>query len=272
MFKIVIDPGHGEFSNKGVIAGYYEGRTMFNLAGYLRDELLRYHGVDVQITRSSVQADPDLAERGAMYPGANVFLSLHSNAAARPEVWGSEIYDSLIIPNKKLADALGLAISKEMEHSYRGTLYRKNDDGSNTDWYGVIRSAMRNGAYCALLIEHGFHTNPHDCKWLMDASNLKQLAAIEARTIANHYGLQLEYPADTPTMYRVQVGAFTLLANAERLRSRLIQKGYQSYVKPLDITGYYRVQAGAFSNERNALAMVERLKNDGFNAIIKKGV
>lgn len=272
MFKIVLDPGHGEYSNKGVIPGYYEGRTMFTLAGYLRDDLLRYHGVDVKITRSSVQADLDLSERGAMYPGANVFLSLHSNAFSRPEVWGSEIYDSLIIPNKKLADALGLAISKEMEHSYRGTLYRKNDDGTNTDWYGVIRSAMRNGAYCAMLIEHGFHTNPHDCKWLMDSSNLKQLAAIEARTIANHYGLQLEYPADTPVMYRVQVGAFTLLANAERLRTRLIQKGYKSYIRPLDETGYYRVQAGAFSNERNALGLIDRLQRDGFKAIIKKGI
>lgn len=273
MFNIVLDPGHGENENIGICPGYREGNRMFVLSQLLKSQLERYQNVNVTMTKHQVSDNPDLTARGATRPGANLFLSLHSNAAGSDIPNGTEIYDTVMVSkqNTQLANKLGAAIARLMGSEWRGVLHRLNDD-QVTDWYGVLRVAIRNQCFSAMLVEHGFHTNPEDCTWLMNDANLAELAKLEAVTLAEWYGWQLIPETVPDVVYRVQVGAFTVLANAQKLRSRIMQElGIDAIVTPLADDGYYHVQVGAYILTQNATRQVELLKNAGFPAIIKKG-
>jgi len=199
--KICIDPGHGQYGNPGVTKPYYEGTQMFKLSQLQKTELEKYENVTVVITRKKVSDDPSLAARGQMATGFDLFISNHSNApgtgaANYNTITGTVILDSVTRPNKPLATAMGEAVAKVMGHHFRGITYKKNNSG--TDWYGVLRSAIASGCKNAMLIEHGFHTNPKDCGFLLQDSNLKKLAEAEVKVIAAHYGLKLKGSSKQP--------------------------------------------------------------------------
>ena len=78
--KICLDAGHGAWDNRSpAVERYYEGNRMFEYQRFLKKALEAY-GIEVLCTRSSVQDDPSLFERGTMAKGYDLFLSLHSNA------------------------------------------------------------------------------------------------------------------------------------------------------------------------------------------------
>lgn len=191
---IVLDPGHGRQGNQYPdMPGTYEGTQMFLFAGYLRDELTA-RDFDVLLTRQTIDDDPTLAERGELAGknGAILFLSLHSNAPgamadkeAYRAVNGTTTFYSLTDPegNSPLAKALNDAVSAEMNNHNRGIHTREYPDQPGVDYYGVIRASAQSGCKKAILVEHGFHTNPADSAFLTDAEKMKRLAAIEAEII-----------------------------------------------------------------------------------------
>ena len=67
-------------------------------------------------------------------------------------------------------------------------------------------------------------------------------------------------------LYRVQVGAYSDISNAESTSDKLISKGFEHYIVKFD--GLYRVQVGAYSKKTNAEDMAEKLKNAGFETYI----
>ena len=67
-------------------------------------------------------------------------------------------------------------------------------------------------------------------------------------------------------LYRVQVGAFTVQANAETLRNTLREKGYEAIVSKNG--EYYRVQVGALRNKQNATALANKLRFDGYSPFL----
>ena len=68
------------------------------------------------------------------------------------------------------------------------------------------------------------------------------------------------------TLWRVQTGAFSNRANADRLETELKSKGYDTYLVKAD--GLYKVQVGAFGVRANADRMEQRLKRDGYDTYI----
>jgi N-acetylmuramoyl-L-alanine amidase len=195
---IVLDPGHGEFGNPHTTKeGFYEGTQNFILAGFLRDELAA-RGFEPVMTRNDVTDDPSLAERGELAGklGAILFLSVHSNAPGGdplseryPTIRGAETYYSITDPeeNAKLARALNDAVVKTMGTLDRGIKTRRYPDNDNLDYYGVIRASATSGCKRALLVEHGFHTNPEDSAFLQDSGCLAKLAAAEAEVIDAYF-------------------------------------------------------------------------------------
>lgn len=276
MFKIVLDPGHGENENVGICNGYREGNRMFVLAYLLKTQLERYQDVEVTVTRAKLSDNPELAQRGEWIPAeTNLFMSLHSNATGSADVNGTEIYDTVSPAHRSemLAQRLGIGISALMGSPFRGVQHRYNDDNV-TDYYGVLRAAIRIGAYAAMLVEHGFHTNMTDCQYLSSDANLAQLALAEAAILAVYYGwLPVAVPEPIQKIiYRVQVGAFKVLTNAEELKRKIMERlGIDAFITPIEADGFYHVQAGAYSVSNNADRQVEKLKAAGFSAIIKKG-
>ncbi|MDP4119479.1 MAG: N-acetylmuramoyl-L-alanine amidase [Bacillota bacterium] len=189
MARIIIDPGHTGGYNVGVCPGYFEGNTMMKLALHLRDAL-KARGADVTLTRTNDTQNPTLSQRGQMASDADLFISLHSDDSDNPNIRGVTSYISVKQPETRpFATEIGEAVAKVMGNQFRGTIARPSTTTPNTDYLGVLRSAVAAGAKNAFLIEHGFHSNMQDCLFLSKDENLEKIANAEADVIANHFKL-----------------------------------------------------------------------------------
>lgn len=83
--------------------------------------------------------------------------------------------------------------------------------------------------------------------------------------IIREKGAAKEEPAKSA--YIVQVGSYSIKANAESKVKELKKKGFDAFVKTED--SQYKVQAGSFSKKENAENLASKLKKAGFVAIIK---
>lgn len=204
---VVIDPGHtGNTYNAGAVKGYYESKAVYDLSLYEKAALEK-RGIDVILTRERNQ-NPGLYERGQMsvkksYGYANVvFESNHSNAF-NGKAYGVTIIRSAHLPaSEKLADRMIDAIVKVMKPSTgitynRGVTTKTQSNGA--DWYGVIRGAVSGAASQGqaqngpvrydYIVEHGFHDNQKECRFLSKQENLKAIAEAKAAVIADYFGI-----------------------------------------------------------------------------------
>lgn len=211
--RICLDPGHAGTANRGVVDGYWESHMVYDLAYKLKERLEKYKNVTVFVTKPVLDCNPDLDERGEMAGKNNceVFLSLHSNAASAAAC-GVSIFRSVKRPDSSsLGKQLGQAVVDVMRPGTGNTYLRDGGNStklypntSNTDYYGVIRSSVRYSCVkYSYIIEHGFHTNVAECRWLYNSDNVSKLADAECKVLANYFGLSLkeeETPVDpTPS-------------------------------------------------------------------------
>lgn len=91
-------------------------------------------------------------------------------------------------------------------------------------------------APCAY-IEVDFHDVASVAKWIIE--HVEEIGEAIAKGICNYYGVtykpaeaaEAATPAEKPkTIYRVQVGAFSVKRNAERLRDELKGRGYSAFI------------------------------------------
>lgn len=79
-------------------------------------------------------------------------------------------------------------------------------------------------------------------------------------------------PAPQPTekvIYRVQVGAYKVKANADRQLQKVKNAGFtDAFITQAD--GFYKIQVGAYEVKANADRMLERVKAAGFSAFVTK--
>ena len=131
-----------------------------------------------------------------------VFESNHSNAF-NGKAYGVTIIRSAHLPSsEKLADRMIDAIVKVMKPSTgitynRGVTTKTQSNGA--DWYGVIRGAVsgattqgkaQNGPVrYDYIVEHGFHDNQKECRFLSKQENLKAIAEAKAAVIADYFGI-----------------------------------------------------------------------------------
>lgn len=73
-----------------------------------------------------------------------------------------------------------------------------------------------------------------------------------------------EAPAAGDTWYKVQVGAFSKKANADKLCEELQGKGFEAFVRL--IGNWYKVQVGAFKDRSNADKLCQELTGKGYPA------
>ena len=217
--KIVIDPGHGKNSGAGIVKGFYEGNNNFEAVQYLKEELEKYDGVQIVVTRTSITDDPTLAARGEMGRDADLFFSWHSNAASSSAALGVSSFSSVRRNGRGLCDAISDAVVAAFRECgidscyYRGYTQRPWDKTlPMVDYYGVLRnSTLLNPTKAvqgktpedsdckqAIIIEHGFHSNLEECETLGDPAKLKKIVHAEAVAIAKFYGLKEKEPGPGP--------------------------------------------------------------------------
>lgn len=226
--KILLDAGHYKnYNQSNVFKSYYEGNAMWSLHNYLKAELESY-GFIVGVTRTAIDKDLAVYNRGLMAKGYDMFLSLHSNACDTETVDRVVIIKGFDQPDK-LASLFGEGLTKIMEVKQKHQIMIKKNSSNNDEYYGVLRGARAVGVKDRFIIEHGFHTNTNTAKWLYNEDNLKKLAIEEAKIIADYYGVKKNTSSNTASnnkIYRTVIfsGSYE---NAKKMRDDAINKGYK---------------------------------------------
>ena len=223
--KICLDAGHyGKYNQSPAIPEYYESDMNWKLHLMLKKYLEEY-GVEVTTTRTNQETDLGLQARGNKSKGCDLFISIHSNAVGSG-VNESVDYPVVYVPINGTGDELGKKLAEcvesVMETNQKGEAKSRKGSG-DWDYYSVIYGAVAVGV-TGLIIEHSFHTNTRATQWLLDDSNLDKMAKAEADVIAAHYGLKKA--EETQYLYRVQVGAYSVKANAEAQLKKIQDAGF----------------------------------------------
>lgn len=185
--KIYIDQGHNPrgFNTGAEGNGFYEQDITYDIGKRLYDLFLDDPNFDVRLSRPTEDTvlgtnnSTSLVERvrQANEWGADIFLSLHNNAAENPEATGNEalIYG----PGATVARDLGTEILEQLTLTTglrnRGIVYRPG-------LYVLKETKMP-----AVLVEMGFITNPYDAELLAYSPYLFSRGIY--RGVLNYYGL-----------------------------------------------------------------------------------
>ena len=208
---VVIDPGHGGYDPGAVgVNGAKEKDLTLKIAKYCKEELEKYSGVTVYMTRTtdtglspSNNLSDDLKKRVEYAKGkkADVLVSMHLNSTGLGTAHGAEVYypnanynpgvgsEGKNLASKIQKELVGLGLTDrgiKIRNSGTNTLY---PDGSLQDYYALIWQSKRAG-FPAIIVEHAFIDNTSDYnKYLSSDEKLKALGIADAKGIAQAYGL-----------------------------------------------------------------------------------
>ena len=211
---VALDPGHdSKHTGATGIGGLKEEVLTLKIANYCKEELEKYAGVSVYMTRttascpypSNKSSGGDIGDRvqAAAKAGADLFVSFHLNSSSSSSSNGAEV----IVPNgnwkpqvasdgRKLAQAIlnelkavGVNMRPTSIYSRDTTINETYPDGSKSDYFSVQIYAKEAGIP-GIIVEHAFLTNSNDVnKFLKTESGLKKLGVADATGIAKYLGL-----------------------------------------------------------------------------------
>ncbi len=141
------------------------------------------------------------------------FISIHLNASTNPSSKGCEIW--LYDENSKLkvlSNTLLNNLSTKINTPNRGVKYSKK------------LSVLKNTKMPALLIEIDFISNKEVENYLKDNKNLKNISDTISSTLLSFVNKSIY---DDGVFYRVCIGSFKNIDNAENLKNQAISKGFK---------------------------------------------
>lgn len=220
MAKVFLSAGHGGSDPGAVGNGLKEKDINLQIMLACQAELVR-HGVTVVCSRTTDANDPVAEEvREANASGADVALSFHTNAGGGD---GSEsFYYKGSAKGKKLA---------ELCEKYTKQL-GQNSRGVKTNNLMFTRATTMPAVLC----ECAFIDTKKDISIVDTAAEQRAFGMAYAMAILEYLGIsykakETSTPAASGKLYRVQVGAFSVKANAEKLAAELKAKGYSTIIK-----------------------------------------
>lgn len=173
--KIAINGGHFEGLDSGAVgaSGLHEANVTHRLMGLVSYYLQQIDYETLQIYENELQ---DICSQSNDW-GADLFVSIHCNAAANTDAQGTETF---CMTEASAGGKLARCIQSQVVSSL-GTVDRGVKCGS-----GLY--VIRNTDCPAVLVETAFISNPDDEKLLLDDSKLDQFAAAIARGITDYVG------------------------------------------------------------------------------------
>lgn len=190
---IVIDPGHGGTNLGAKHNGVIEKEATMKVAIAMKEELEKYDGVVVYLTRTGDDS-MELVDRAkfARDVKADIVLSLHFNMSELHDLHGSEMWISSQGGLRQEAERFA-KIEQMLLTEYgiekRGCFTRLNDLG--TDYYGVIRESANFGIP-AVIVEHCYLDRPEEYGFYDTDAALDRLGRIDATAVAMAYNLSSE--------------------------------------------------------------------------------
>ena len=194
---VVIDPGHGgksEAENETHSGCKYHGLEEKDLtlitAMAMYDELSRYGNVNVFLTRD-IDAELSLERRVefASEVDADVLISIHYNASADHNFFGSEIFTSAYGECYGIGNALGEKIMDEWVAEGNIPKGIKTRIGKKGDYYGLIRNGTAAGIP-TIILEHGYLDNDRDYQRIKSEEAWRNFGIMDATGVAKYYGLE----------------------------------------------------------------------------------
>ena len=180
---IVLDAGHGGKDGGATFDGLLEKEINLKTVGYLKSQL-EDRGAEVIMTRDS---DEFLTLDSRAYfsrgKGADIFISLHSNASGEHNVHGTETYYNAttvygtINTDPKDSKALAEAVQGQVKE------LPTKDLGYKDAGYVVLRK----NSLPSILIETGFVDHEADRKYLSDNEFLKDMAEKISAGVADYF-------------------------------------------------------------------------------------
>lgn len=236
MFNIVLDAGHGiNTAGKRCLKAIDPNETReWTLNDRICDKvenlLKAYEGYQLlRVDDTTGKTDIALATRttNANKFGADIYISVHHNAGVKggsgggvmaftytkvddsTKNWQSELYNAII-------NATGL----------KGN---RSTPLSTGDFYVLRKTTMP-----AVLLECGFMDSTTDTPIILTEAYADKVAKAIVDVIVKKGGLtvkKVEQPTTTSnTIYRVQVGAYSVKANAENMVKKLKADGYDAII------------------------------------------
>lgn len=190
---VVIDPGHGGENAGAIYGGYIEKTLTLNTALAMKEELEKYQGIEVYLTRES-DVDLDLTERAefAEEKNADILLCLHYNMSEYHKLYGAECYvsafGSYYAIGKDFSDIEMELLTGEGLYD-RGVKTRLNSRG--TDYYGIIRSGTAK-KIPTVIIEHCHLDQENDKPYIDHNTWPQKYGVIDATAVAKYFGLKSE--------------------------------------------------------------------------------
>ena len=185
---------------------------------------------------------------------------------------GYTLYKSALslIPTLEEEETLSLEEIEAIGQNSRGAKTRKSSSGG--DYYGFIR-----GTNCpAVIVECAFLDNKKDVQIIDTKAEQKAMGVAVAKGFLKTLKVPYKAPQTNSdeaelvsTLYRVQVGAFSKKANAERKMEAVKAAGFDAFLTCMDDT-LWRVQIGAFAVKANADKMLEKVIAAGFSGYVTK--
>lgn len=188
---VVIDPGHGGENLGGEYEDYTEKEMTLIVANAMREELEKYEGIVVYMTRTGDQ-ELTLDERCAYAESINAdfLFCLHFNLSGEHTLFGAECWVSAFGENYSKGYSFAsveIDMLQELGLYSRGIKTRLNDRG--TDYYGIIRHSVERDIPC-VLIEHCHMDQENDQPFYDHNEKLKDFGRLDATAVAKYFRLK----------------------------------------------------------------------------------
>lgn len=189
---VVIDPGHGGENLGADYGGFIEKDMNTVVANAMYEELSKYDGITVYMTRfEDVEKDISLKNRAkyAQSVNADYLFCLHFNMSANNNFWGTEVWIQSQGQENRNGYAFGNVHMENMADMglfIRGVKTRLNDKG--TDYYGILRHCKEFGI-TAVLIEHCHVDIDKDVPFCDEQEDLVEFGRVDAISVAEYFGL-----------------------------------------------------------------------------------
>lgn len=234
LFKIALGAGHGfntagKRTLKSLSPGGVEVREWWlndRICDYVESYLKEYEGYELLRLDDSDDGADDVAlfhrVSEANEWGADFYLSVHHNAGINGGTGGGIVAYSYTKASKASVEWRDALYDSLIAHT--GLKGNRAAPKATANYY-----VLKNTTMPAVLLELGFMDSSTDVPVILSDEYAQQCARAIVETIAKRGGLTKK-PVEENVIYRVQVGAFSKRANAERLAEELKAKGYQAII------------------------------------------
>lgn len=190
---IVIDPGHGGDNLGAEYEDYTEKEMTLIVAKAMKEELEKYEGVTVYLTRTD-DTGLTLEERCqyAADVNADFLFCLHFNMSKYHTLFGAETWVSAFGEGYSKGYAFAsieMELLQEKGLYSRGIKTRLNDAG--LDYYGILRHSRELNFPC-VLIEHCHLDQENDQPFYDHKEKLEDFGRLDAEAVAKYFGLRSE--------------------------------------------------------------------------------